>query len=303
MQRALPRVWRLAAAGLLATGLLLAAFQPAWADQVIHTVQPGENLYRIGLRYGVSWLAIVEANHLTNTVIYAGQQLVIPTTSGPATPAPPADPAAAPAPTAAPTQPPAPSPDPAANGTYTVQPGDYLSRIAQQFGVPVAELAAINHLADPSRIYPGQVLVIPGGGQMPAAPPAPAGAGASKQIVVDLSEQRMYVYQDGALIWTFVVSTGEPGRGTAAGTFSVLNKIDNAYGATWNIWMPNWLGIYWAGSLQNGIHALPILPGGGRLWDGYLGTRVSYGCVILGIVDAQTLYDWAEVGTPVIIQY
>jgi hypothetical protein len=65
--------------------------------------------------------------------------------------------------------------------------------------------------------------------------------------------------------------------------------------------MPNWLGIYWAGSLENGIHALPILSNGQRLWDGYLGTRVSFGCVILGIADAQTLYDWADVGTPVVI--
>jgi hypothetical protein len=67
--------------------------------------------------------------------------------------------------------------------------------------------------------------------------------------------------------------------------------------------MPNWLGIYWAGNLENGIHALPILPGGGRLWDGYLGTPVSYGCIILGITEAQQLWDWAEIGVPVDIQY
>lgn len=123
-----------------------------------------------------------------------------------------------------------------------------------------------------------------------------------KLILVDLSEQRMYVYENGTLIYNFVVSTGMNG-GTRVGTFSVLNKIPNAYGSTWNIWMPNWLGIYWSGHLQNGIHALPILPNGQRLWAGYLGTPVSYGCVVLGTYEAQLLYDWAEVGTPVVIQY
>jgi hypothetical protein len=34
---------------------------------------------------------------------------------------------------------------------------------------------------------------------------------------VDLSEQRMYVYQDGVLLWNWVVSTGEPGRDTRPG--------------------------------------------------------------------------------------
>ena len=124
----------------------------------------------------------------------------------------------------------------------------------------------------------------------------------SKRILVDISEQHMYVYEGDMLVYSFIASTGM-GNSTRVGTFSVLNKIPNAYGATWNIWMPNWLGIYWSGSLQNGIHALPILPGGGILWAGYLGTPISYGCVVLGTYDAQTLYNWVDVGTPVIIQW
>lgn len=269
-----------------------AASRPARAEAIIHTVQPGENLYRIGLMYGVTWMAIMEANGLASSTIYSGQTLTIPLAgSSPADPPP------------ATTPPPAPTPAPTNSTatTYTVQRGDYLSAIAQRFGVTTAAIAAANNLANPSLIYAGQVLVIPGAdGGLPA--PAPIPSGGSQRILVDISEQRMYVYQDGALLWSFIVSTGEPGRDTRPGNYSVLNKIPNAYGATWNIWMPHWLGIYWAGYLQNGIHALPILSGGGRLWDGYLGTRVSYGCVILGIADAQTLYEWANVGTPVDIQ-
>jgi len=126
--------------------------------------------------------------------------------------------------------------------------------------------------------------------------------GGSKYILVDISEQHMYVYEGDVLIYSFVASTGI-NNGTRAGTFAVQSKIPNAYGSTWDIWMPNWLGIYWSGGLENGIHALPILPGGGVLWEGYLGRPVSYGCVVLGTYEAQILYDWAEIGTPVEIQW
>ena len=131
------------------------------------------------------------------------------------------------------------------------------------------------------------------------SPPTYAG---SKYILVDISEQHMYVYEGDVLVYSFIASTGM-GNSTRAGSFSVLNKIPNAYGATWNIWMPNWLGIYWSGSLQNGIHALPILPNGATLWAGFLGTPISYGCVVLDTYDAQVLYNWADIGTPVEIRW
>lgn len=292
------RTWA-AALALAAAGLALTG-RAAHADDIIHTVQPGENLYRIGLQHGVSWIDIQRANKLPSTLIYVGQQLIIPVSG----PAPTATPPEATGAEPTPTPQPAPAPEPGAASTYVVQPGDTLSRIAQRFGVTTAALVTANQIANPSLIYAGQVLTIPAGGTDTGegAAPAPLPGGA-KLILVDISEQRMYVYQDGALVQTFIASTGEPGRDTRQGTFSVLNKIPNAYGSTWNIWMENWLGIYWAGSLQNGIHALPILPSGARLWDGYLGTRISYGCVVLSVADSQWLFAWAEVGTPVVIQY
>ncbi len=343
---------------LIVQALALPAAAAPPADEVIHTVQPGENLFRIGLQYGVSWSAIMEANGLSSTYIYTGQQLIIPNGS-PTGPAPsisyenpqtytvawgdtladiarrygvttaalaeangiaanswvytgqtlnipggtaPAEPVEAP-----PVPEPAGPPQATTPGPYVVQYGDTLFTIAQRHGVTTAALAEANGLTATSWVYAGQTLTIPDGGLPPnptLAAPAPANAGGSeKLILVDISDQRLYAYQDGALLYDFVASTGLPGLDTAPGTYSVLNKIPNAYGSTWNIWMPNWLGIYWAGSLQNGIHALPILPGGGRLWEGWLGTPVSYGCVILGVWESQTLYDWAEVGTPVIIQW
>jgi lipoprotein-anchoring transpeptidase ErfK/SrfK len=139
---------------------------------------------------------------------------------------------------------------------------------------------------------------------VPAIQPAysaPVYAGA-KYILVDISEQHMYVYEGDTLIYSFVASTGM-NNATRAGTFAVQSKIPNAYGSTWDIWMPSWLGIYWSGGLENGIHALPILSNGATLWAGFLGRPISYGCVVLGSYEAQLLYDWADIGTPVEIRW
>ncbi len=134
----------------------------------------------------------------------------------------------------------------------------------------------------------------------PTPEPAPTPAIEDRLILVGIAEQQMWVFDGEEKVFDFVVSTGEPGRDTAVGEFEILNKIDVAYAGTWNLDMPFWMGIYWAGPLQNGIHSLPIVKHTGyKLWDGYLGQRVSYGCVILSDEDAATLYDWTEVGTKV----
>ena len=46
--------------------------------------------------------------------------------------------------------------------TYIVQAGDTLSGIAARYGTTYQSLAAINNIADPNRIYPGQEIVIDG---------------------------------------------------------------------------------------------------------------------------------------------
>jgi tetratricopeptide (TPR) repeat protein len=137
----------------------------------------------------------------------------------------------------------------------------------------------------------------------PSAPSPRPGPTTGKRIEVSISKQRMYVYQDQTLLYDWVVSTGKSGSGTAAGRFRVQSKIPEAWGGQWSLRMPYWLGIYWVGTIENGIHALPISANGTTLWAGYLGTPVSFGCIILSTENAQTLYDWAEIGTPVWIYY
>lgn len=259
------------------------AYTPAAPSEAgaTHTIQPGENLYRIALKYGVTVKALVELNGLYNPdQIVAGQQLTIPGSAASSSLA---------------YQP------HHASTTHTVKQGETLASIAHRHGLSLWTLIQANSLANPALIVPGQTLVIPKSSSL-ASPAASRGSSGAKRIVIDLSDQRMVTYQGDAQVHAFVVSTGMPGANTAPGTYQVLDKYPNAYASTWNLQMPYWLGIYWAGSLENGIHALPILPNGQRLWEGYLGTPVSYGCVILSTEDARALYHWAEVGTPVVIR-
>ncbi|MGC9522239.1 MAG: LysM peptidoglycan-binding domain-containing protein [Anaerolineae bacterium] len=277
---------------------------PAMADLDARTyvVQAGDTLGVIAVRLGVSTWALMQENGLTSwSVIYVGQELVVPVPSRPeggddrATLEP--EPAVASMPPPEPTDTPSVTepPTPVDAETYTVRRGDTLTQIAARFGTTVAAISRLNGIANPSQIYVGQVLRLKG------TAPAPSGVG--QLIIVNLSEQHLYAYQGDQLVYSFVASTGAAPYYTRAGEFRIQSKISSAYGSTWNIWMPYWMGIYWAGSTENGIHALPVMSNGQVLWAGYLGSPVSYGCVVLGTQEAKLLYDWAKIGTPVSIRY
>jgi len=138
----------------------------------------------------------------------------------------------------------------------------------------------------------------------PTPTPRPTPALHSRQrIEISIAQQRFRAYQDDALVFDLVCSTGEPARPTRTGTFKVLDKIPMAYSSVWDLKMPWWLGIYWSGSIENGIHGLPTLSNGQTLWAGFLGRPVSFGCIILDTADARRVYDWAQIGAPVIITY
>ena len=123
-----------------------------------------------------------------------------------------------------------------------------------------------------------------------------------KRIEIDISEQKLTAWDGEKLAYSFVCSTGKSGTPTRYGRFSIISKLPEAYGSAWDIRMPYWMGIYWAGGSENGIHGLPILSNGQTLWSGYLGQPISYGCIVLDTWAARQLYDWVEIGTEVIIR-
>ncbi len=109
----------------------------------VYTVQPGEWLAAIARRHGVSLSTLIAANPQLDmpSRIVPGQQIVIPATE----------------------QLPELGPTPPTRGiTYTVQRGDWLMAIARRFGVSLSSLLAANpQLVTPSRIFPGQQIIIP----------------------------------------------------------------------------------------------------------------------------------------------
>ena len=243
----------------------------------------------------------------TDTASPTPTETALPSPTGTDTPT--AKPTATPSnPTRVPSKPTAtPSnPNRGSNTSYSVVAGDTLSIIAARYNISVQDLIAANNLDNPSLIRASQVLTIPAPGTHPVtqstAASAPASANTSgKWILIDISEQHTYAYEDKKLVYSFVASTGI-GNSTRIGTFKVLDKIPNAYSNAFGIWMPYWMGIYYSGTLENGIHGLPKLWNGVELWGSLLGQPATYGCIESKTSEAKLLYDWAEVGIPVVIQ-
>ena len=132
--------------------------QPS-GEATTYTVQAGDNLYRIALRFGTTTIALAAENNIANaSQIFVGQVLRIPASGSTAPPPTEAQPTAQS--TVAPTV----APPPATGTTYTVQRGDSLSLIAQRFGLNTASLKSFNGLrSDTIRV--GQRLKVPGSGQ------------------------------------------------------------------------------------------------------------------------------------------
>lgn len=121
----------------------------------------------------------------------------------------------------------------------------------------------------------------------------------AKRIEINLSRQELSYFLGAAKIGTFDVSGGLPRTPTPIGTFKVYNKFPKAWSSRYGLWMPYWMAFHPTGLY--GLHELPYWPGGYREGSNHLGKPASHGCVRLGIGPAKILYDWAEIGTPVII--
>lgn len=120
-----------------------------------------------------------------------------------------------------------------------------------------------------------------------------------KYIDISLSHQNMVLFEDGKVLDAYLISSGKRGLDTPEGTFKIENKSPRAWSKAYSLWMPNWMAILPTGKI--GIHELPVWPGGYQERASHLGTAVSHGCVRLGAGSAKKVYDWADIGTPVIV--
>jgi LysM repeat protein len=186
------------------------------------------------------------------------------------------------------------------NSTYVVKRGDTLAKIAAANGTTVSALMKANGIVNANRIYTGQSLVIPG---KSSSGSGSASTGQGTRFVASISKQHCWLYVNGVLTGDWACSTGRAGAPTVPGTYRVQSKIRSAYGSAWDFWMPYWLGIYWAGSTENGIHGLPYNPKTGRVtWSGMVGVPITYGCVMLDNANAERLWNVAYIGMPVVVQ-
>ena len=118
-----------------------------------------------------------------------------------------------------------------------------------------------------------------------------------KYIDIDLSDQVLSQFQSGRLIGAHQISSGRVGMETPQGEFSIFQKNPRAYSASYGLYMPFWMSF----KPSYGIHELPEWPNGYKEGEDHLGIPVSHGCVRLGVGAANAVYDWAPIGTKVII--
>ena len=121
-----------------------------------------------------------------------------------------------------------------------------------------------------------------------------------KLVVVNLSDQWLYAYEDGEQIFSAPVSTGRDGMETPTGSFDVYAKLKNQTmdgvdnGVPWEVPnVPNVMYIYGGVALH------------GTYWHNRFGSgaRLSHGCINLPLKSAAWLFDWAPVGTTVKVTY
>ena len=132
-----------------------------------------------------------------------------------------------------------------------------------------------------------------------SAPATAQAAQSGKKIEVDIAKQKVTVWDGSNVVYRFAASTGKAPYLTRTGNFEILNKMNNAYSRALGWGMPYWMGIYQAGGTENGFHALARLDNGSVLSSSVIGAPATSGCIMLNDADAKTLYNWAEIGTPV----
>lgn len=179
--------------------------------------------------------------------------------------------------------------------TYEVQAGDMLLSVAYRARMPYWKILEANPHIDPENLITGEELIIPSRNEM-----LPYQVVWNKRIKISITSQRMWTYEDGQLLNEYIISTGVDDSPTLPGIYQIQTHELIGYASVWDLYMPHFLGIYegWPG-FMNGIHGLPLLSSGVRLWGGVLGRKVSYGCIVMDLASAEALYNWAENGVVV----
>ena len=125
----------------------------------------------------------------------------------------------------------------------------------------------------------------------PPSAPAPSSA---KWIEVILAEQRLVARNaDGSVFMNAIISSGIARYPTVRGTFRVYVKYRSAPMSGPGYYLPGVPHImYFYGGYA--IH--------GAYWHNNFGRPMSHGCVNMRLADAASLFNWAPVGTKVVVR-
>ncbi|HEY1064261.1 MAG TPA: L,D-transpeptidase family protein, partial [Candidatus Saccharimonadales bacterium] len=121
-----------------------------------------------------------------------------------------------------------------------------------------------------------------------------------KWIEVDITNKRMYAYERTSLVKTFLVSAGAPKTPTVTGKFAIYSKYTqkdmrglNTDGSRYFQPHVPWVSFFYKDYAIHGNYWRPT---------SYFGNiNSSHGCVSTVPGEAAWMYDWAPIGTPVII--
>lgn len=122
--------------------------------------------------------------------------------------------------------------------------------------------------------------------------------GAWKEVVVSISAQTMWAYEEGEMVMSSLVSTGTaevPETATPIGQHSIINKVDvqtmegTISGEYYRVEDVPY--VMYFDNLGNALH--------GTYWHSNFGTPMSHGCVNLPMDVAAWMYGWADMGTAV----
>ncbi|MFW5885168.1 MAG: L,D-transpeptidase [Patescibacteria group bacterium] len=121
-----------------------------------------------------------------------------------------------------------------------------------------------------------------------------------KYIDIDLSKQRMSIFENGKELGAYKISSGTTETETPVGEFEVMGRAPRPWSDEYELFMP-WFIQFTADG--HGIHELPEWPGGAKEGSNHLGIPVSHGCVRLGVGPAKKVYEFADLGVPIVIHY
>ena len=112
-------------------------------------------------------------------------------------------------------------------------------------------------------------------------------------IEINLKQQKLTAWQGNKIIYQVTVSSGKKSTPTLTGVYAVQTKLPLARmrGADYDIPDVPYT-MYYDGNYA--IH--------GAYWHNNFGTPVSHGCVNLPPKKAQQVFNWAKVGTPVVVR-